>query len=134
MKKKKILKVVRFFSAGIISTIFGFSMLYAFTEYIGIHYLLSFVMSFIISDIFSFVIKKFWVFEEKNIKEAKLQIFLYLVLSIMYLITNTGLLLIGVEYLHIHYLIIQAVVIFLLLMPNYVLSQKIFIVQKIQQR
>lgn len=134
LKARNFLKIVRFCVSGGLSAIFGFMMLYGFTEYIGIWYLLSSIMSFIISDIFSFLIKKFWVFEEKDIKEAKLQIFLYLLLSILYLMTNTIFLFIFVEYLHIQYIISQVIVIFILLAPSYILSQRIFIVQKTQQR
>lgn len=134
MKRKNILKVVRFCISGGVSSILGFTILYVFTEYIGIWYLLSSVMSFIICDIFSFILKKFWVFEEKDIKEARLQIFLYFVLSMMYLITNTILMFISVEYMHIQYIISQVIIIFILLMPNYFITQKIFIVQKTQQR
>lgn len=134
MNREIILKVVRFCISGGVSTILGFTILYVFTEYIGIWYLLSSVMSFIICDIFSFIIKKFWVFEEKDIKEARLQIFLYFVLSMMYLITNTILMFISVEYMHIQYIISQVIIIFILLMPNYFITQKIFIAQKTQQR
>jgi putative flippase GtrA len=134
VKRKNILKVVRFCISGGVSSILGFTILYVFTEYIGIWYLLSSVMSFIICDIFSFILKKFWVFEEKDIKEARLQIFLYFVLSMMYLITNTILMFISVEYMHIQYIISQVIIIFILLMPNYFITQKIFIVQKTQQR
>lgn len=132
MKKETTLKIVRFGISGGIGASLSVAILYGFTEYAKIWYLLSFIISFIISDILSFLLKKFWVFENQPIKEAKLQIFLYFGLSLIYLMVNTGLLLIFVEYLQIEYIISQIIIIFVLLGPNYLLSRKIFIVQKTQ--
>ena len=134
MKRGNVFKVARFFISGGMSAIIGFSVLYGLTEYGRMWYLLSSVLSFILSDVFSFVVKKFWVFEERDIKEAKLQIFLYLGLSVMYIVVSTGLLFIFVEQLHIQYIISQIIIVSVLFTPSYVLSQRIFNVQKIQQR
>ena len=134
MKRGNVFKVARFFISGGMSAIIGFSVLYGLTEYGRMWYLLSSVLSFILSDVFSFVVKKFWVFEERDIKEAKLQIFLYLGLSVMYIVISTGLLFIFVEQLHIQYIISQIIIVSVLFIPSYVLSQRIFNVQKIQQR
>lgn len=126
--KKTIFKVMRFFISGGICAVVGFTILYSLTEYAGLWYLLSSIISFILTDILGFVIRKFWVFENNDIdiKKAKFQILLYVLLSITYLITNTGLLYILVEYLHIQYIYSQMILIVILLSPNYILSHRIF--------
>lgn len=123
---------MRFFISGGICAIVGFTILYSLTEYAGLWYLLSSIISFILADILGFVIRKFWVFEDSDIKKAKFQILLYVLLSITYLITNTGLLYILVEYLHIQYIYSQMILIVILLSPNYILSHRIFPAQKAQ--
>lgn len=119
---------MRFFISGGICAVVGFTILYSLTEYAGLWYLLSSIISFILTDILGFVIRKFWVFENNDIdiKKAKFQILLYVLLSITYLITNTGLLYILVEYLHIQYIYSQMILIVILLSPNYILSHRIF--------
>lgn len=132
MNVKRVLKVVRFCVSGGIGIIFGFVTLYSLTEYLGLWYILSTVITFILTDILGFVIKKIWVFEDKNIKAVKKQIFLYLLLSITYLMTNTGSLYIMVEYLHIQYIVSQIILTSILSFPSYFISKNIFIAQKIQ--
>jgi len=95
-------------------------------------YLLSAAITFVLTDILGFVIKKIWVFEDKNIKAVQKQIFLYLLLSVTYLMTNTGFLYVLVEYLHIQYVISQIILTSILSFPSYFISKRIFIAQKIQ--
>ena len=132
MNMENALKVVRFCISGGIGVIFGFATLYSLTEYLGLWYLFSAVVTFILTDILGFVIKKIWVFEDKNIKAVKKQIFLYFILSIAYLITNTGLLYALVECLHIQYIISQIILTSILSFPSYFISRGIFIAQKTQ--
>ena len=132
MSKKSALKVVRFCISGLIGVIFGFITLYGLTEYVGLWYLLSAIVTFILTDVIGFIIKKFWVFEDKDIKKTQKQLFLYFFLSIIYLMTNTGLLYVLVEYLQIQYIVSQIILSIILSFPSYFISQYIFPAQKPQ--
>ncbi|MCX6753876.1 MAG: GtrA family protein [Candidatus Nomurabacteria bacterium] len=132
MNLKSVLKVVRFLVSGGIGVIFGFITLYSLTEYVGLWYILSAAITFVLSDVLGFILKKIWVFEDKNIKVIQKQIFLYIILSITYLITNTGLLYVLVEYLQIQYIISQIILTSILSFPSYFISRYIFIAQKAQ--
>ena len=132
MNTKSVLKVVRFCVSGAIGIIFGFITLYSLTEYLRLWYLLSAAITFVLTDVLGFIIKKIWVFEDKNIKAVQKQIFLYLLLSVTYLMTNTGFLYVLVEYLHIQYVISQIILTSILSFPSYFISKRIFIAQKIQ--
>ena len=132
MNIDKLLKIVRFCISGGVGVSFGYITLYSLTEYIGLWYLFSSIITLILTDILGFVIKKFWVFENRDIKRTQYQIFLYLILSVIYSITNTGLLFILVEYLPIHYILSQVILMSVLSIASYILSKRIFIAQKIQ--
>lgn len=104
------LQFVRFLVAGGVAVAVNLGALYAFTEFLGVYYLVSAVCAFFVSFSVSFVLQKFWTFGERTHERAHAQAAAYLVLQLTALVLNTTLLYLFVTYLHFWYIFAQAVI------------------------
>lgn len=127
-----LLKVVRFLISGGLGALVGLAVIYILTEYAGVWYVYSLVIGFIPSCAVSFVLKKFWTFEDKSIEKIENQSFLYLILSITYLVISTTLIYLTVRVLNVHYLVAQVSWICILFYPDFLITNKIFLARKVQ--
>lgn len=79
-------------------------MLYLLTEYAHLHYLQSAILAFIAAVFISFLLQKFWTFQDMRKEIIHWQMMWFLILSLTNLIINTLLIYSLVEYLHLWYL------------------------------
>ena len=79
-------------------------ILYLLTEYAHVHYLQSAVLSFTVAFFISFLLQKFWTFQDMRKEVIHQQMIWYLCLSLINLLVNTLLIYILVEYAHLWYL------------------------------
>lgn len=126
MKKEKFLEIVRFGASGGIGVIVGYTTLYILTEYIGLWYLWSSMISCFLSYVVGFFMQKFWTFQNKETRELKKQFFVYIIISVLFFITNTGFMYIFVTCLHIQYILSQVILTIVLSVISYFTSKKIF--------
>ena len=100
-------KIFRYLLSG--GTAFGvdFFFLYFFTELVGLHYLLSVVIAFLIAVVVSFILQKFWTFQNNSKSDLHRQAVLYITAAIINTGLNTLLVYIFVEYANLHYLLGQ---------------------------
>jgi len=124
--KNKLLEIVRFCISGVIGVVLGYITLYTLTEWIGLWYLISSMAACLVSYIVGFFIQKFWTFRDKNTAKMKGQIIIYLVISALFFIANTGLMYFFVDLLHVQYIVAQAIVTIILSIISYLTSEKIF--------
>ncbi|MFA6355099.1 MAG: GtrA family protein [Candidatus Paceibacterota bacterium] len=133
IKKEDILRGARYLINGGLGLLCGVGSYYIINKYSGIWYIYSLVIAFILTEIISFVIKKFWVFKNKDIKETKLQLFLHFVFAGIYLLALAFFTRILVERLLMQKEYAQALLVLVFLVPNYIVSKKIFPIPKTQQ-
>lgn len=100
-------KVLRYLISG--ATAFGVDIffLYAFTEWVGLYYLVSVVGAFLIAVVVSFVLQKFWTFQDTSRGGLHKQASLYIAISIINTGINTFLVYLIVEHLGSHYILGQ---------------------------
>ena len=117
-------QLIKFGIVGIIATIVDFLILFIFTEYFHIYYLISSTLSFIISLIVNYILSIYWVFDVKkrNFKE----LILFVILSVIGLLINQIILYIGSDLLNIYYLICKIGATILVMIYNFI-TRKIFI-------
>ena len=103
----RIKKILRYLFSG--GTAFGvdFFFLYFFTELVGLHYLLSVVVAFLIAVVVSFILQKFWTFQNNSKADLRRQAVVYITVAIINTGLNTLLVYIFVEYASLHYLLGQ---------------------------
>ena len=105
--KKLVQQILKFGVVGVIAFLIDYGLLYVFTEWCGIYYLVSSIMSFSISVIFNYIASVVWVFDV-NKKYSKLRNFvLFVVFSVIGLGINQLIMWLGVEKLNIYYMIVK---------------------------
>jgi dolichol-phosphate mannosyltransferase len=94
----------RFLIAGSMGAIVNLSVLYIFTDILGVWYLYSSVSAFIGSFFVSFLLQKFWTFRDHSKDNIHKQASLYFLVLLCGLGLNTLILYFLVEYGGLHYL------------------------------
>ena len=93
----------RYASVGAISAILDFGTLFILTEFVGLHYLISATISFIIGGSTNYWFNKHWTFKSNGQHRKQLPVFF--VLATLGLIINNNIMYISVEQLRMHYLL-----------------------------
>ena len=101
---------VRFVLAGVFAFAINLVALYFFTDIVGIYYLISTILAFLISFSVSFTLQKFWTFQDNSRDHLHIQLPLYLGMQLTNITLNAALMFVFVEDLHVWYLYSQAVI------------------------
>ncbi len=102
-------RVGRFLIVGSLSVATYYALLYGLTEFAGVWYIASATVAFVGYYFVNFLSQKYWTFKNKDRKSLNRQLVLYTFMAAGNWIINTGLLYVLVEYLHLHYLVAQAI-------------------------
>ncbi|MDO8495300.1 MAG: GtrA family protein [bacterium] len=122
----RLLQIIRFGAAGATGVLLYYITIYVLTEWIGVWYIASAVAAFVINSVSSFTLQKIWTFQDKSTQAVPRQLVQYFLAAAVFLIANTGLLFVLVEYFHVWYLAAQLVLTVLFSIVNYFVSQRIF--------
>ena len=123
--ERLIQQIAKFGVVGILATLLDYGLLFALTEWAGLYYLLSSMLSFSISTIFNYVANVRWVFVV-NQKYSKTRNFvLFVILSIIGLGLNALAMWLGVEFLHWHYMIVKIGATALVMVWNFITRKKV---------
>lgn len=95
--------------------------LYLFTEYVGIYYLISQVLSFIISVCVWFAFQKYITFQHKG-GNIKLQSWLFLGFQVIWIMLNIMIMWLLVEYAGLHYLIASVIAKWIVFLRNFYMN------------
>ena len=82
-KKKLIIQIFRFVIVGGTAFLLDYAILYSLTEFVGINYLLSGMMSFSVSVIYNYILSKTWVFDTKENNRKITEFILCVILSVI---------------------------------------------------
>ncbi len=124
-RKKLLEQILKFGVVGVVAFLIDYSLLYVLTEFMSIHYMISSIISFIISLIFNYIASIYWVFDVKQ-KQTFKEIIIFTILSViglginqlvMYLMTDVG---------NIYYMFSKLVATAVVMVWNFV-TRKIFI-------
>jgi putative flippase GtrA len=102
---KKHSGIIKYIISGGTATCVNLGVLYALTEYAGVHYLQSAIISFICAFFFSFLLQKFWTFNNRRKDILHWQMAGFLAVALVNLSINTLLIYLLVEYAHVWYLL-----------------------------
>lgn len=99
----------RFIAAGSIGAVTNISLLFLFTEYVGLYYLVSAGISFILACCVGFALQKFWTFRERSLESVHSQAMGYFTISTTNFFLNLALLYFLVEKIHLWYIFAQII-------------------------
>ena len=120
---KKHQQVLRFLVAGGLAFAVNIVSLYALTDFLHIHYLVSTVLAFLIAFNVSFILQKFWTFRDHSKDNVHVQLQLYLGMQLINLGLNATLMYIFVEYLHIWYVLSQTIIALMLAVAAFLINK-----------
>jgi putative flippase GtrA len=103
-------QVFRFLVAGGVSAILGMSSIYIFTEWFHLWYLISSILSFLITFLSAFSLQKFWTFQNEHLELIPRQASLSLLLAGINFLINSSCMYLMVERIHLHYFVAQLLV------------------------
>ncbi len=125
IRSKLFKQLFRFGVVGFTAFLIDAGLLYVLTEYLHVYYLVSSVISFIVSLIYNYILSIFWVFDVKK-KQTYKEVLLFAVLSVIGLGVNQLVMYLGVDLLNIHYMLCKVIATIIVMIYNFV-TRKIFI-------
>jgi putative flippase GtrA len=103
------MKIVRYIISGGTALALDLVLLFIFTDILGWWYLWSAIVAFAIAIVVSFVLQKFWTFEDRTADGVHRQFALYIAIALGNTAVNTGLMYVFVDYFKILYLFSQII-------------------------
>lgn len=119
ISKPFIKQLIKFAFVGAIGTIINLTILYIFTEFFLVYYIISEIFAFIAATINNYILNKFWTFKEKLHEKLIKKYVKYIAISLIALILNISILFILVEYFYLWYIFAELVAIFGAFMINF---------------
>jgi len=107
--RERIFKLTRYIISGGTAASTAIILLFVFTHFFHIWYLLSSIIAYTIAFLVSFTLQKFWTFRSRTLEDWHVQMGIYFLIFIINLAVNTGLIYSLVEYMNVHYLLAQII-------------------------
>ncbi|MDO8593682.1 MAG: GtrA family protein [bacterium] len=102
-------RVGRFLIVGSLSVVTYYALLWGLTEFAGVWYIASAIVAFVGYYFVNFLSQKYWAFKNKDRDALNRQLAQYTLMAVANWVINTVLLYVLVEYLHLHYMVAQAI-------------------------
>jgi len=92
----------KFAIVGFTAAVIDFGLLYVLTEFVGLHYLISATISFIVAATWNYFLNRRWTFQSEGSKTRQIPVFF--VIAVCGIIFNNSILFLGVEKLGLWYI------------------------------
>lgn len=125
IKNKLFYQIFKFGVVGGLAFLIDAGLLFILTEFCNIHYLISSIISFIVSLAFNYILSVIWVFDVKK-KQTYKEVLLFVILSVIGLGINQLVMFLGTELLNIYYMICKIISTIVVMIYNFI-TRKIFI-------
>ena len=112
-------QAAKYFIVGGSCTVFDFTMLFGFTHFLHINYLISSIFSFTISAVVNYYLCVTWVFDFRSVEKRHREFFYYLALSVLGLGLSTLLIWTFTELVGLYYMISKLIATFITYWVNF---------------
>jgi len=120
----------RYLVAGCIGAVTNLGVLFILTEYVGLHYLVSAGVSFVLACGVGFTLQKFWTFRDRSVEGIHAQAIGYFTISSINFFLNISILYFLVEWTHIWYIFAQVIASGLIAVSSFLLYRHVIFLQK----
>ena len=127
--KDLVKKIFKFGIVGFSAFIIDYGLMVAFTEVLGIDYMISSALSFTVSVIYNYILSIFWVFDVNKKNKGPKSFVIFVILSVIGLLFNQLLMYVGTDMLEIHYMVTKIFVTGIVMVYNFI-TRKIFLEKK----
>ncbi|MFA5127117.1 MAG: GtrA family protein [Patescibacteria group bacterium] len=117
------IQMLKYGAVGLTAAIFDFGILIFLTELAHVFYLLSATISFIVSALVNYYLNRFWTFRSRGSQVRQIPIFF--VVATIGLGLNNLILWLGVEWVHMYYVVAKVLATAVVMVSNY-LGNKYF--------
>lgn len=124
--KKLLEQIIKFGAVGVLAFLVDYGVLYVLTEFAHMHYLLSAGISFAVSVVVNYLCSMRFVFVRREDMGRTREFTLFLLLSSVGLILNECLMWLGVDRLHLHYMLMKIFATVLVTVWNFI-SRKLWL-------
>ena len=125
-RRKLYLQIIKFIIVGGIATIIDYIVFFLLHDYLKINTLISNIISFTVSVIYNYIASITWVFEVNTNLDKKKQFIVYIILSIIGLVINTGIVYLCVDILKMFSLIGKVIATVIVMTYNFI-TRKMFL-------
>lgn len=122
--------VGRYLIAGIIGATTNITLLFIFTEYAGLHYLVSAGISFVLACSVGFTLQKFWTFRDQSVESIHMQAMGYFIISSVNFFLNIAMLYVLVEWVRLWYIFAQIIASGLMAVSSFLLYRYVIFLEK----
>jgi putative flippase GtrA len=116
-------KLLRYLFSGGIAAVTDLVLLYVFTDVWGMWYIISSILAFLVAFVVSFILQKFFTFQDHAMEGVHGQALIYLAVTGTNLALNTGLIYLFVQYTGLHYIPAQIVTSILIAIESFLVYQ-----------
>lgn len=128
-KKKLLSQIIKFGFVGGTAFVIDAGLLFLLTEFCGIHYLISGMISFTASVIYNYVLSVKWVFDAKKDANKTQEFLVFIILSVIGLGINQLFMWLFVDMMHIYYMLSKIIATVIVMIYNFI-TRKIFLEKK----
>ena len=122
-------KIIKFGFVGGTAFVIDAGLLFLLTEFCGIHYLISGMISFTASVIYNYILSVKWVFDAKKDANKTQEFIVFIVLSVIGLGINQLFMWLFVDMMHIYYMLSKIIATVIVMVYNFI-TRKIFLEKK----
>ena len=127
--KKLLSQIIKFGFVGGTAFVIDAGLLFLLTEFCGIHYLISGMISFTASVIYNYIVSVKWVFDAKKDANKTQEFIVFIVLSVIGLGINQLFMWLFVDMMHIYYMLSKIIATVIVMVYNFI-TRKIFLEKK----
>ncbi len=110
-KGRDLFQIIKYGISGVTGALIQMGSFYVLVDFFGVWYLYGVVLAFVLSLIITFMLQKFWTFEDYSTNKLKRQSFMYGVIAVCALILNVGFMYLLVDVLDFWHITSQIVVV-----------------------
>ncbi len=122
-RKLGVSEFFKFALVGFTGTILHLLVLYVFTEFFGIYYVVASIFGFGFGVTNNFILNKIWTFKEKLNQKVVKKYYKYFIVNIIILFINLLILYSLTEFLHVYYIISQIIAVGFSFLINFFISK-----------
>ena len=127
--KKLFSQIIKIGFVGGTAFVIDAGLLFLLTEFCGIHYLISGMISFTASVIYNYILSVKWVFDAKKDANKTQEFIVFIVLSVIGLGINQLFMWLFVDMMHIYYMLSKIIATVIVMVYNFI-TRKIFLEKK----
>ena len=127
--KKLCSQIIKLGFVGGTAFVIDAGLLFLLTEFCGIHYLISGMISFTASVIYNYILSVKWVFDAKKDANKTQEFIVFIVLSVIGLGINQLFMWLFVDMMHIYYMLSKIIATVIVMVYNFI-TRKIFLEKK----